>query len=379
MLRVSISNEMKRKVLVLMSTKNVSGPAKQLFQFIKYASGSGFKWILSDTDNGYDNWEYREEAIKRGIQFVTLKETFRFDPSSIWQVYKIIREQKIDMIQSHGYKPDTIAFILKMFTGLPWLAFVHGWTAEDTKVRLYNKLDGYLLRYPDKIVSVSDSYRNRLIAMGIPAAKIVTIHNALDPKEHITPYQDVRKKLGFSKDNFVIGVIGRLSSEKGQRVFLDAFKEIIVSVPDVKVLIIGDGPDMGSLKKHSCSSGFNGSVKFLGYQADILPFYKAIDLLVIPSFSEGLPNVMLEAMYYEKPVVATSVGGIPEVITHNKNGVLVNPGDSKSLAREIISLLLDKERMVSLAKNGKEIILKNYLSETRAKKIIDAYKMLLEL
>ncbi len=361
-----------------MSTNKVSGPAKQLFQLIKYANGSEFKWIVSDTDNGNDNWEYRDEAIKRGIQFIALKKTFRFDPSSVWQVYKIIKEQKIDIIQTHGYKPDTIAFILKMFTALPWLAFVHGWTAEDMKVRLYNKLDGYLLRFPDKIISVSDSYRNRLIAMGISSSKIVTIHNALDPKEHITPCQDVRRELGLSKDDFVIGVIGRLSREKGQRVFMDAFKEIKASASNVKALIIGDGPDMDSLKKLSFSSGFNGSVKFSGHQADILPFYKAIDLLVIPSFSEGLPNVLLEAMYFDIPVVATSVGGIPEVVVNNHSGKLVNPGDSKAMAREVISILQSKERIASLTKNGKSVILESFLPEGRVKKILSVYSTLLK-
>ncbi len=370
---------MKKNVLVLMSTKIVSGPAKQLFQLIKYANGTDVRWLICDTDEKCNLWQFRDETKKRGISFITLKEYFRYDPSPVWQAYKIIKENNIHIIQSHGYKTNAIALVLKILTGLPWISVVHGWTAEDLKVKLYNKLDSYLLRYPDRIITVSDSYRDRLIAMGIPTSKVITIHNALDPEEHIASVQDVRKELGLSKDIFVIGVIGRLSTEKGQRVFLDAFREIKTSIPGVKTLIIGDGPDMTSLKKHSCSLGFNGSVKFLGHRDNILPFYKAIDLLVIPSFSEGLPNVLLEAMYFGKPVVATSVGGIPEVLTHNYSGILVNPGDSKAMAREVVRILSDKERTSSLVKKGKEVVLESFLPENRVRKILDIYKMLLEL
>ncbi|ODS33237.1 MAG: glycosyltransferase [Candidatus Scalindua rubra] len=360
-----------------MSTKKVSGPAKQLFQLIKHANSSEFQWIISDTDEKCNSWEFKDEAIKRGISFITLRESMRYDPSPIWQTYKIIKENNIHMIQSHGYKTNVIALILKMLTGLPWISFVHGWTAEDAKIKLYNKIDGYLLRFPDMVITVSDSYRNRLIEMGIQPEKVVTIHNAIDPEEHITLNEDIRGQLDLSKDKFVIGVIGRLSPEKGQRIFLDAFKEIKTSIPGVKALIIGDGPDIKSLKNYSQSLGFDGTVKFLGHCADILPFYRAIDLLVIPSFSEGLPNVLLEAMYCGKPVVATSVGGIPEVVVNNHSGVLVRQGDSKALASGVIATLSDKGKKAYLAKNGKEVIMKRFLPGSRVEKILSIYKTLL--
>jgi glycosyltransferase involved in cell wall biosynthesis len=353
----------------------MSGPGKQLFNLIHYANDSEFRWIIC-SPREKEPWDFRAEAEKIGIPFEPLKETIKYDPYLIWQACQLVKKNNIQVVESHGYKASTIAFFLKRLTGIPWVSMVHGWTSEDVKIKIYNKLDQWLLRFPDKIITVSDALRKKVISMGIAEDKAQTIHNVFDPDLYNISDLDVRQAYGIQENVPVIGVIGRLSSEKGQEVFIKAFKDVLKGLPEARALIIGEGPDGARLKHYANMLGLNSQLIFTGHRVDVLSFYKAIDLLVIPSLSEGLPNVLLEALFFEVPVIATRVGGIPEIISHNVDGVLMPAGEPGIMAKEVIMLIKDKEKMKEISRRGKAV-LKKFSPQNRAEKFVNMYRALL--
>ena len=189
---------------------------------------------------------------------------------------------------------------------------------------------------------------------------------------------NIAEKLNISSDDFVIGVIGRLSKEKGQEFLLEAISLCKHECPDLKLLVVGDGPDREILSALSIKLNLENNVIFCGHQKDMKSFYKIINLLVLPSLSEGLPNVVLEAMSMGVPVLSTKVGGVGEIITDRENGWLVKPGDSKELANKIQNLYLNRNTLADYGKVAENSLEPKFCPKRRAEKILDTYFKLLE-
>jgi glycosyltransferase involved in cell wall biosynthesis len=160
--------------------------------------------------------------------------------------------------------------------------------------------------------------------------------------------------------------IGRLSTEKGFRYLIDATSRVVRALPQVKfhLLITGDGPALTTLKEQAHSAGLNQRITFTGYCSDTMGLYSIASLFVLPSLSEGSPNVLLESMAARVPIVATNVGGVPEILDNGESAILVSPADSESLANAMIELILNQPRAIQLADTAFEK-LKSAFSTTR--------------
>ncbi len=363
-----------------MATGILGGPGKGLFQFFKCADDNRFEYLLcSFYLKGRPKGEFVIQAESTGLNIKLLHQHWIIDPSLIWQARRMVKENNISIIQTHGYKANVLGYFLKKLCQKPWIGFAHGYTDENLKVRIYNKLDRFVLRYPDIVVPVSDSIKKLLIDSGVPENKMKIIYNAIDKDEQRPDLSsdEVRTKFGIKQGERVIGVVGRLSPEKGQGMFLQALKEVINQIPSVKGIIIGDGQEKERLNNFCSENGLKDRAIFTGYQNNIANFYQIMDLLILPSFNEGLPNVLLESMALKIPVVATSVGGVPEVITDGRNGVLVKPGDPESLSQAIIGLLLNANKGDTLADNGFSSLYPKFSPSLRAQKIINLYREML--
>jgi glycosyltransferase involved in cell wall biosynthesis len=172
----------------------------------------------------------------------------------------------------------------------------------------------------------------------------------------------------------LIGVIGRFSPEKGHAVFLEAFNTVVRTLPKCKAVLIGEGPEMPALEAMVKAAGQGKHVKFAGYQTDMSSVYKALDLVVIPSLSEGLPNVLLEAFLHGKPVIATAVGGIPAVMQGVLSRCLVSPADPKALAEKILEVLKDSDLRTELSEAGNKNVETNFSVFQRGQKITQVYR-----
>lgn len=362
------------KALILIAADPISGPGKGLLQFLKHAPAS-FQYVLGNFDvNGRPRGHFVEEAVRRGLNVVLLKQRTAFDPSMVTQANRIMRDQALDVVQTHGHKPNVIGFFLHLLFGRPWIGFAHGYIEGDWKVRLYNWLDLAVVRRADRIVTVSGSMTDLLVAHGVRRDKIRLVYNAVESERPsaMTPAADVRARCGIGPGDLTVGVIGRLSSEKGQLTFLKAFQLTLKTCPTAKALLIGDGPDQPMLERYCADHGLAGRVVFTGHQRDVASYYQILDLLVLPSRSEGLPNTVLEAMSFGIPVLATRVGGVPEIIGDD-NGVMVPHDDAEALAAEMTDLLSDAGRRQAIGTRGRQSLFPRFDAVERSQRILALY------
>ncbi len=368
---------MQPKVLIAIDTINIGGPGKGILQFLKCGGAKKSKPVIVLFDTGtIQNWQFRDELQKLHATIESLRQRMIYDPLLIPQGWKVIKKYGIQILQSHGYKGHVFCLILKMITGLPWVGFVHGWTAEDLKIRLYSKLDRFILRFANKVVVVSESFKKRINLNWVKEEKIRIIPNAIDPAEFEAVFVDgdIRNRYGLRDDEKIIGVVGRFSPEKGQEIFIDAFKVVKDSLPNVRAMFVGDGQNKGALIEKVKKHGIEKDVIFAGYQEKMAQYYKSFDLVLMPSLSEGMPNVALEAMLFQKPVIATNVGGVPEVVTDGVTGRIIEPQNPELMAREIIQLVSDPNLMGRYGKAGRERAISEFNPDARVQKIIDLYK-----
>lgn len=365
------------RVLALMDTYRVSGPCLGLFELIEQIPDGGPQFVIGLFLRDPHTYSPAcDEASRRGISFVVLREKYRYDPRPILQALQIVRSHKISILQSHSYKAAALAWVLKRVTGLPWVAFVHGYTAENRRMAFYNRLDRWLLRGADRVVAVSEATKAVLQKAGLPECRVQVIQNGIDLRRRSAGTEGERLRCLWQDEayNLLIGVIGRLSPEKGQAVFLDAFDIVARALPNSKAVLVGEGPERPALEASVKAAGQEKHVQFAGYQMDMSSVYKALDLVVIPSLSEGLPNVLLEAFLHGKSVIATAVGGIPAVMQGVLSKCLVPPGDARALAEKILEILSDSELRAELSEAGRKNVETNFSVFQRGQKITEVYR-----
>jgi len=268
----------------------------------------------------------------------------RLDFIYVLRLARIIRSKRIDIIHSHGYMPDFFGLIASKITRRPIVSTVHGWTSSTKAIRTYEHFQKKLLRYFDIVIPVSQKISDELIKNGINPFKLRKLNNIVT-FEDLTGDNvatDLNQTYITGPHTQIIGVIGRLSKEKGHIFLLQALAKIKNDFPDIKLLIIGDGDQHSKLVQFVKAHKLEHQVHFCGFQNDVSQFYRLIDIFVLPSLTEGIPLVLLEAMYFNKPIVATDVGGVPELIKNGYNGKLVPPGNPSALADNIAAILRDK-------------------------------------
>jgi len=265
---------------------------------------------------------------------------------------------------------------------VPWLAVSHGWTNENAKIRLYNRLDKVLLRLPDTVVAVSPTLQGTIERLR-PDARTVTILNAVDPKwmsdgkvDHAQIRARIRGELGVGASDFLLGVIGRLSPEKGQDLMLRALARLEANSGRPRVVFLGEGPEGERLKSLARVLNVTDQVIFAGYRPAIHEYLRAMDLVVLPSRSEGLPNVVLEAQASSKPVVAYRVGGVAETIDHGETGWLVTPEDTEALSQAIRHVMRSPEEAERVGNAAARRLFPKFSVETRCRAFACEYQRL---
>ncbi|HHT9125413.1 MAG TPA: glycosyltransferase [Candidatus Brocadiia bacterium] len=333
--------------------------------------------------------EFIEEAKKLGIaaRIITTKKKCRFMLSELFRnlfnLCHLLRKENIKLLHTHGYKTDIIGLLAAKILNIPIVSTAHGWTACSRNVKLYEFLDSLALRFFDRVIAVSDGMKDRLLESHIPPKKIVMIHNAIELKASTgtpalagvgllltKPFKD---SFNLNNDNKLIGAIGRLSIEKGFGYFLEAGKEVISRYPQARLLVVGEGPERQNLEILAERLAIKDKTIFCGFQKDISKIYSILDVVVLSSLTEGLPQTLLEALVHEKPVVATRVGGVPELIKDGETGILVDPKDSLKLANGILKILNNPEEAKNLAIRGRKLVNEKFNSKSMCEKLGKLY------
>ena len=364
-------------VLALLAASEITGPCRGLFQLVEQTKDKHVTFVLGMfLVGGHRTAPAIEEARRRGFHVEILHQRGRYDPRLVMQTLSIIRRVRPAVIQSHGYKSALLSMICRGLTGIPWVAFSHGYTDENYRISVYNRMDRRLLRRADRIVAVSAAMAETFAGNGIPRERLRVVYNAVEPADHRLDADGstFRRCCGADSGDLLVGVIGRLSPEKGHSVFIEAFAHVAARLPSARAVLVGDGPERVRLDGLVREMGMAGRIMLAGHQGDVSDVYAAVDLVVIPSWSEGLPNVLLEAMLHGKAVVATEVGGVPEVLRTAGVGWLVKAGDALQLGRAVIEALEDARRRESDGRVGAAYVRAHYSPARRAEHIMNIYR-----
>ena len=373
----------------LSASIQMGGAERVILQLANSLKDSTFNVIVTSFIQDWKPPNAFIESLKAqgtNVRTITMSEKY---PSPWWNLIRnffdlchLIKAEKIQLLHTHGYRSNIIGLQVSALLRVPIVTTVHGWTTHTNSVKLYERLDRFTLKFFDKVIVVSDDIKNSLLNSRFPTHKIEKIYNTIDcgiVKNTGVSLDEIRKRFHISRNDKLVGTIGRLSKEKGVHYLLKAGSEIIAKYPDVKILIIGEGPERQNLEALAKLLHISKNVIFCGFQKNVAEFYPLIDIVVLPSVTEGLPIVLLEALTYSKPIVATRVGGIPEVITDGKTGILVDPQNPSQLAEGIIRVLKNSEEANQLASKGRKLVEEHFNSENWNKKIEKIYQEILGL
>jgi glycosyltransferase involved in cell wall biosynthesis len=279
-----------------------------------------------------------------------------------------------DVLFCHGYKANLLGRIAARRCDIPAVSVSRGWTQENWKVRVYEALDRRHLRWMDRVVAVSEGQAEKVRRCAVPAERMRVIHNAVDPERFTDPDPTYREKLArFFRQPFtrIVGAAGRLSPEKGFDVLIAAAARVVDADDTVGFLLFGEGPCKAELVKQINAAGLSRFFVMSGFRADLDRFIPFLDLLVLPSYTEGLPNVVLEAFASSVPVVATAVGGTPELVEDKVSGYLVPPGDADALAGRILDALSSEDNLREMGLRGRQRVLEHFTFERQAERYLE--------
>ncbi|MDQ2841251.1 MAG: glycosyltransferase family 4 protein [Acidobacteriota bacterium] len=342
---------MRAQIVSIVEARTVTGPAKNLirfasenrdrlsFHFLTYVRAKSQEQAARHTN------DFIEACRQASLPVSVVWERSRFDPHLLTSIPQAICSLGPRLVQTHSIKSHLLLSLVRKKIGVPWNAFHHGYTAEDLKMRCFNQLDRFSLPRAAQVVTVCEAFAGGLVKYGIPRKKIRVLHNSLNAgwaqrSGIAAEAAAIRRSLPDKGVSPVLLCVGRFSREKGHANLLEAVARLRRSEKPIPftVLLIGDGPLRAAtearVREHKLES-----VVFAGQKRDLPPYFAAANLLVLPSLSEGSPNVLLEAMSAKLPIVATMVGGVGEIVADGETALLVPRNNPAELAGGIERLL----------------------------------------
>jgi len=379
------------RILSIVEATTINAVAKNVLEFHrsvnelrqKDAEFPGIEGSVVTFERLQDESESRNEFVRAarelGLAVDVIPERRRFDLSVLPKLKKVIRQRTPAVVVTHSVKSHFLLWRSHLSRHYPWVAFHHGYTSTDRKMRVYNRLDRLSLPSADRLITVCQAFARELSSTkGVALDKISVLHNSIRPQLPAadTEARAVRSRVGIANDESLVLAVGRLSKEKAHIDLLAAFARLRESNPEVKakLMIVGDGPERGRLEAAADSLGIKERIIFAGQLSDVWPFYSAADVFVLPSHSEGSPNVLLEAMVAGIPIVATEVGGVPEMVEHNQSALLVPANDPPALAAAIVRVVTDGELARRLAAAASVLAATQHSSENYVRSLNEIYR-----
>ena len=373
------------QVMALMEALSVTGPAKNLMAVARALAAATppaakIRVVTFVRDGG--SYGFIDSLHAAGIEVDAIRERRRFDLAVIPQLRDLVRLRRPDLIQTHNIKSHFLVRLGGIHRRLPWIAFAHGYTAEDGKVRLYNQLDRWSLRGADRVVAVCEAFAADLRARGVGGERIMVRHNSISPLPPADPgaVTELREKLGIPAGAVVWLAVGRMSPEKGHADLLEAIAALQrdAAMPDFRLVLVGDGPDRKRVQDLRKKLLRPAQVILAGSTSKVPLYYALADALVLPSHSEGSPKVLLEGMISGLPIVATRVGGVPELAEDGATALLVPARDIPAMSGRMRELSLNRELRIRLGARARQWALAHYSPEQHVDSIFRLYQSALE-
>jgi glycosyltransferase involved in cell wall biosynthesis len=366
-------------IVHLAASRLFGGPERQMLGLANSIQSKITSKFILFYEDGL-NKEFLKEIQRNDCEGYVLKHDTPRLLAAIRELVQILQHWKADILLCHCNKPNLLGLIAARWLGIPIISVSHGWTRETFRVKIYDFIDRYVLRWMDRIVSVSEGQASKVLYAGISEEKSRVIRCAVRMERFANPLPEYRQLLlqCFSEPpDIIVGAAGRLSPEKGFGVLVDASVNIIKNHPNVGFVLFGDGALHGEINRQINKNNIANRFVLVGFRSDLDRFIPHFDLLVQPSFTEGLPNIILEAYASSVPVVATSVGGVPEIIEDKINGLLAPPGNSEALTRCLEIIINDNVLRRKMAGIGYQRVRDMFSFELQAKSYLTLFNELL--
>ncbi len=344
------------RVLTLIENATVTGPARNVIDYGKMmARGDGDLPAVEVTivtyQRGADLSALAVAAREAGLPVTTVAERRRWDTKVFSQLKQVIAAINPDILETRNVKSHFLVRLLGLQRKYPWVAWNHGYTETSSLDRMYTRLDRWSLRGAYRVVTVCHPFAAKIAGFGVSRDRITILHNAVmpfvaPPSERV---ETVRRELGITNEAVILSV-GRLSYEKGHADLIraGALLAAMPNIPPFRIVIVGDGPERESLSRLATELGIQSRITLAGFQRDTKPYYAMATIVAVPSYSEGSPNVVLEAMAAGLPIVSNRVGGVPEILDEGMTGLMVEPRNPQAMANALSGLLNDADLRAGL-------------------------------
>lgn len=373
------------KVLFIQNIEGIAGSEKYFLQLIPRLKAQGVEVefcsvYLNSKKSEYE--EFQELLDKEGIKSHSFSTKKYYNPSLLIRLKKFFKNHKFDIVHSHLIYADFwIASLRKMgsLKKVKTLSTLHGYQEkiyvdyclkpEELPKNLYYRIASFSYKYLDKVYACSHGLKKFYDGSGINFPK------GIDVIQHGFDYPDVEEDR-TEHSGIILSIIGRVIPRKGHILFLEEFKSILEKYPDTILRIVGDGSDLESVKSFVKENGLEKNVEFTGFQSNVHFYYENSDIILVPSYAEGLPLVIFEAYNHSKPVVAFKTIGPEEAILDGETGFVANPFDSKEFASKVLKLMENEEIRIKMGKRAKQLLDEHFNLDRMTKDTLSYYKSL---
>lgn len=355
------------RLLIIRSTSTYGGAERQIVGFASRLDRHRFEPVICGfQDDLVTGNTFLDIAAKHGLETLLIPSRKGFDTGAIKALSGVVRDGGFQLLCPQEYRSNFYACIAGSRLGIPVVATAHGFTGHTRSVRLYENIDRALvLRGMNRVVCVSQAMVKRLRRCAIPASKLCRVYNSIET----SPYT----ALATEGDRLRVCSVGRLSIEKGHRFLILAWPGVLKQYPTARLVIVGDGPERTNLENLALHLGIADSVQFVGFTDSPMAYVSDCDVFALPSLTEGLPVALLEACAAAKPVVASDVGGIGEVVSSGTSGILVRAGRPEELERAVLSLLESRQRRIDFGIAARKTVEDRFSFERNVPLLEQAY------
>jgi glycosyltransferase involved in cell wall biosynthesis len=320
-----------------------------------------------------------EYAAAHRADLVAVDDYGPLDLGVMGRVRDLCRDRRPRIWHGHDYKTNVLGALLRRRSDVRLVTTAHGWVSRTWKTPLYYALDRWSLRAYEVVLCVSEDLRKSCVDSGVAPERCLLLPNAIDTEvfQRRRSIAEAKAARGVPAARTLLLAIGRLASEKGFDLLIDAVGRLLREQMDVELWIAGRGPEEAALRDRAERLA-PGRIRFLGFRKDVPELLEAADVFVLSSLREGLPNVVLEAMALEVPVVCTAVAGVPALVEHQRTGWLVPSGSAGALAVGVRAVTETPGLGAALALEGRRRIERSHSFAARMDRVMETYDRLLD-
>ena len=354
------------------------GPEKTILNSPRYLNRYGIDcaclFMRPPGDPGFATLE--RKAAAAGAEIIGIDDRGPFDWRVVRDCIRICRDRNVSVWHAHDYKSNALGLLVRRFHRMHLVTTAHGWVRFTAKTPLYYKIDRFCMKRYQAVICVSQDLRDRCAESGVPVDRLHQIDNAivLDDYSPAPPTLIDKARFGFDSQRFLVGAVGRLSEEKGFHHLINAVGKLIQAGHRIGLVVAGEGHLRDQLQQQINDLELQDHIRLCGFLPDPRDLYRAIDLFVLSSLREGLPNVVLEAMASQRAVVATNCNGIPSLVLNQQNGLVVPIDNEAALHAAVQRLVRSDELRIRMAEAGRNTIQDRFGFDRRMKKIVEVYR-----